>query len=426
MLGGVALASVIYPASSADNAAASPEDYMLAASGVSGAPRIALAPASAPVNATILGAVSAIVPTTPERQLLEALDTFRDGNVELALSTVKTLVRDKPNFRLAHLVHGDMLASLAGVPLSLSAESDIPRNVVDGFIAEARQRVKRADFHPGNSVPSALMRLSPEQEYGIAVDLSRSRLYLFANTDGQPRLVGDYYVSGGKNGAGKEVKGDKKTPIGVYFVTSRLPGEDLPDRYGPMAFPVDYPNDWDRRSGRTGDGIWLHGVATSTYSRPPLDSDGCVAMSNDDLSSIADLLEAGVTPVVISNDLHWVSPTDVRKRRDSLEAAIEQWRSDWQSGNTERYLSHYAADFQGRGMNRAAWIDYKRQVNANKQFIRISMNEVSMFEYPDVDDMAVVTFEQRYESDRFASDSRKRQYWQLQRGRWRIVSESAI
>ncbi len=223
-----------------------------------------------------------------------------------------------------------------------------------------------------------------------------------------------------------EVKGDKKTPIGVYFVTSRLPGEDLPDRYGPMAFPVDYPNDWDRRSGRTGDGIWLHGVATSTYSRPPLDSDGCVAMSNDDLSSIADLLEAGVTPVVISNDLHWVPPADVRKRRDSLEAAIEQWRSDWQSGNTERYLSHYAANFQGRGMNRAAWIDYKRQVNANKQFIRISMNEVSMFEYPDVDDMAVVTFEQRYESDRFASDSRKRQYWQLQRGRWRIVSESAI
>ncbi len=196
VLGGVALASVIYPASSADNAAASPEDYMLAASGVSGAPRIALAP---PVNATILGAVSAIAPTTPERQLLEALDTFRDGNVELALSTVKTLVRDKPNFRLAHLVHGDMLASLAGVPLSLSADSDIPRDVVDGFIAEARQRVKRADFHPGNSVPSALMRLSPEQQYGIAVDLSRSRLYLFANVDGQPRLVGDYYVSGGRS-----------------------------------------------------------------------------------------------------------------------------------------------------------------------------------------------------------------------------------
>ncbi|MEM9057382.1 MAG: hypothetical protein AAGD86_07890 [Pseudomonadota bacterium] len=40
--------------------------------------------------------------------------------------------------------------------------------------------------------------------------------------------------------------------------------------------------------------------------------------------------------------------------------------------------------------------------------------------------MAVVTFDQRYESDRFASDSRKRQYWRLERGRWRIVAESAI
>ncbi|MEM9057381.1 MAG: L,D-transpeptidase, partial [Pseudomonadota bacterium] len=317
--------------------------------------------------------------STPEQQLLAALDTFLGGDVETAMSAVETLVDEKPNFRLAHLVHGDMLASLAGAPLSLSAESGIPRDAVDGFIAEARQRVKRADFEPGSRLPSALLKLSPEQEYGIVVDLSRSRLYLFANDDGEPRLVSDYYVSGGKRGAGKEVKGDKKTPIGVYFVTSRLPGEGLPDKYGAMAFPVDYPNLWDLRRGRTGDGIWLHGVATSTYSRPPLDSDGCVAMSNDDLSAIADLLEAGVTPVVISESLDWVPPETVKAQRASLEQALEQWRSDWQSGNTESYLAHYASDFRGRGMDRDGWVNYKRQVNGNKQFIRISMTDVSMF-----------------------------------------------
>jgi hypothetical protein len=54
------------------------------------------------------------------------------------------------------------------------------------------------------------------------MDASRSRLYLFENTDKGLVLVADYYASVGKLGTEKVVEGDQRTPLGVYYITSRL------------------------------------------------------------------------------------------------------------------------------------------------------------------------------------------------------------
>src|SRR3546814_8483534 len=48
----------------------------------------------------------------------------------------------------------------------------------------------------------------------------------------------------------------------------------LPDFYGDGAYPLNYPNEWDKHEGRKGYGIWLHGTPSTTYSRPPRASDG--------------------------------------------------------------------------------------------------------------------------------------------------------
>lgn len=82
-------------------------------------------------------------------------------------------------------------------------------------------------------------------------------------------LSEDYYISVGKGGGDKRREGDEKTPIVVYRVSSYLPGSSLPDMYGPGAFPIDYPNPWDRKLGRTGSGIWLHGTESERFSRAP-------------------------------------------------------------------------------------------------------------------------------------------------------------
>ncbi|MBT8132656.1 MAG: L,D-transpeptidase family protein [Gammaproteobacteria bacterium] len=384
------------------------------------------------VAVTSTGTVGAAVPLTtphaePELRLINVINTFRRGEIDSALSEAENLISDKPNFKLAHLVYGDLLASRAGVPMSFQS-SEMPTESVNLLIAEARQRWKHyRTTQRLNRLPAPLIQLSPTQKNALVVDLAESRLFIFENRDGRPTLLGDYYVSGGKNGAHKQRQGDRKTPVGVYFVTDRLPGAKLPDKYGPVAFPVDYPNEWDVRHGRTGGGIWLHGVASNTYSRPPLDSDGCVALSNAELELVAPLLEEGLTPVLIGEDLNWIPVEQLEQTRVEISNSIEQWRTDWESGETDLYLSHYSDEFRGRGMDKRKWDAYKINVNRNKKFIEVELEDLSVFAHPHVENMMVVSFRQRYESDRFSSDASKRQYWRLEDdGRWRIISEENI
>ncbi len=359
-----------------------------------------------------------------EALLLEALASFQHGDVNQALRQVNALVRTEPNFRLAHLLRGDILASQAGSPLSLDDDFGFSRQGVDDLLAEARQRLKRKKFNLSGRVPAAVLQLAPSQKHAVVVDTAASRLYLFENKQGRPELISDYYVSAGKNGTRKQVEGDRRTPLGVYFVTSRLPGTTLPDKYGPVAFPVDYPNYWDQRVGRTGDGIWLHGVSSSTYSRPPQDSDGCVAMSNTDLDRVAPLLSAGKTPVVIAEGLDWLDADTVSDRREQVAQSIEQWRSAWESGDTDAYLSYYADDFVGRGMDRQRWGEYKRQVNQAKRFITVEVADMSLFSYPDEPDLVLARFRQTYDSNNVQRRATKHQYWRLaDNGSWKITTE---
>ncbi|MFK8029970.1 MAG: L,D-transpeptidase family protein [Gammaproteobacteria bacterium] len=361
---------------------------------------------------------------TPEDMLLDALTALRAGDTERALEHVDNLVEQKPTFRLAHLVRGDILASIGGRMPNIVTEDAGARKDIERLMAEARQRVAGTSFEPGERVPAPLLQLADHHRHAIYIDTLKSRLYVFANNEGDPKLVGDYYISIGKNGSRKRRKGDKRTPLGVYVVTERLPGESLPDKYGPVAFPVDYPNAWDRRHQRTGSGIWLHGVASRSYSRPPQDSDGCVALINEELQQLSPLMEPGKTPVVIGEGAEWVEYGELLTRRAEAARIIEQWRYDWESGDVEKYLSHYDDEFVGSKMSIDAWRDYKRRVNKNKTNIAVELNDISIFGYPDEDDLMVVTFKQHYESNNFNGTANKRQYWR--RGsdnRWRIVNE---
>ncbi len=394
--------------------------------------KIASSASSPAVAVTSAGSVTPVISTTvphaeSELRLINVIETFRRGEVDSAILEAQSLIRNNPNFKLAHLVYGDLLASRAGVPMSFQSEN-IRSASVDPLMAEARQRWKHyRTAQRYNRVPELLVQLSPSQKNAVVVDLAESRLFVFENKDGKPSLLGDYYVSGGKNGANKQRQGDRRTPVGVYFVVSRLPGAELPDKYGPVAFPVDYPNEWDVRHGRTGGGIWLHGVSSDTYSRPPLDSDGCIELSNAELELVAPLLEEGSTPVLIGEGISWLSIDQMATRRADIVESIEQWKADWESGEAESYLQHYSEDFLGRGMDKKHWDAYKTKINRSKRFIRVELNDLSVFSHPHEEGMMVVSFDQDYESDSFSSSGNKRQYWRLEKdGNWRILSEENI
>jgi murein L,D-transpeptidase YafK len=280
---------------------------------------------------------------------------------------------------------------------------------------------------PQDRIPASLVKLSPQQSHVIVVDASQSRLYLFENRDGVPRLAHDFYATIGKQGMMKFEEGDQRTPLGVYFVTGFIDPEELPDLYGDGAFPIDYPNAWDQRHGRTGYGIWLHGTPSSTYSRPPRDSNGCVIVSNRDLDTLAPYMQAGKTPVVLTRDIRWLTEDQWRQRQDKFENFVEQWRRDWESRNSDLYLSHYSPQYSGLGKDYQGWVEYKRRVNSGKKFIDVDISDKSMFLYPGEDGLLVVTFKQEYKSNDIHRRFVKRQYWRMEEdGTWRIIYEGSV
>jgi murein L,D-transpeptidase YafK len=363
-----------------------------------------------------------------ESALVTALDKIRSNQLDGALRELQQLVAVNPQFQLAQLMYADLLLAKSR---PITDFGSMPGAAYQQLLALRDEARARWEHHrlppPADRVPSALVQLSTDQQYAVVVDMSTSRLYLFENRNGVPHLVRDFYASIGKNGIGKDVEGDQKTPIGVYFVTGFIDPEKLPDLYGDGAFPIDYPNPWDQRHGRTGYGIWLHGTPSGTYSRPPRDSDGCVILSNRDLGALAPHLDPGRTPVVLAERIDWITPVEWRERRQRFSSFVEQWRVDWESRNAERYLGHYSPDYSGLGMDFAAWSEYKRRVNPSKNYIRVGIADSSMFLYPGENGLLVVTFEQDYYSDNYHRRFRKRQYWRMEGdGRWRIVYEGSV
>ncbi|REJ74177.1 MAG: hypothetical protein DWQ36_23450 [Acidobacteria bacterium] len=239
-------------------------------------------------------------------------------------------------------------------------------------------------------------------------------------------LPGEIYVAIGKAGADKVREGDEKTPIGVYWVRDFIPGSRLPEIYGEGAYPISYPNLWDRRLGRTGSGIWIHGTDKADDELLPRSSRGCLTLRNRDFRALDPLVEIGRTPVVIAHDLQWVSRSEFVRVRDDLLGAVERWRLDWESLDTDAYLAHYGEDFRAEGMNLATWSTHKRRVNAHKREIRVALDELAAFKYPGEDDLFLVTFRQDYRSDNYDSTRHKSQFWRRGAEGWRIVQEGGV
>jgi murein L,D-transpeptidase YafK len=327
---------------------------------------------------------------------------------------------------LAYLVRGDLLMARAQQLQSFGSAPDSNADKVSDFRAEARMRLEHylAKQAP-SSIPEPLWQIDASQQYVIVVDADKSRLYLYRNINNQPQYVADYYVTVGRNGSEKTSEGDKRTPVGVYYADSQLI-KKLPDFYGNAAYPLNYPNEWDKHQGKKGHGIWLHGTPSDTYSRPPRASDGCVVLSNPDLKSIGPILQKGKTLFIVANNMKWVSPDQASVQKTELTKAVEDWRRDWQSQDTDAYLSHYSDQFFTQTANLDEWSKEKRRIQAYKMHVEIQLSNVSMFRYPNSQQqMAVVNFDQDYKSDNLDSKMRKRQYWIFENQRWKILYEGA-
>ena len=277
---------------------------------------------------------------------------------------------------------------------------------------------------PEERLPAYVLQLPASVRTIFIAEADSSTLYRFMRTSGAAEFLDKRYMSVGQNGVGKSRAGDRRTPLGIYFINGQIDTDGLHEKYGPIAFPLDYPNVWDHLSERSGDGIWIHGVASQAGRRPPQDTDGCIALPNDELLKLEGDFVPLITPIIIAREIQWASHAEVAALRDELGAALNTWAQSYRSGDLHRYLAMYADDFNYRGLNREEWATYRIQTVATRSIQDFMLDEILLLADPEHTDLFLSRFQQTIVDDAQNIVTTKRLYWRRSAsGELQIIAE---
>jgi murein L,D-transpeptidase YafK len=276
------------------------------------------------------------------------------------------------------------------------------------------------------AVPAYVVELPESVSDVLIADTNSATLYRFGRSESGIVNMEQRYMSIGQKGVGKERAWDRKTPLGVYFITEQLDTSNLDAKYGVAAYPLDYPNAWDKHQERTGDGIWLHGMDTNGSKRPPRDTDGCLALPNDELLSLGNTLEPLVTPVIVARELVWSTPDELESIRIEFHIALDMWRQSMEASDVQAYLSLYSDDFRHRGMDKVQWSSYRAAVFHARELESVRLDNVLLIADPEEPGLFLSRFTQELVTDGAAVRTTKRLYWLRHEDKiLRIVAEGA-
>jgi murein L,D-transpeptidase YafK len=285
-------------------------------------------------------------------------------------------------------------------------------------------------------------RISPAMDYCIIANKANRTLYLLNTGDkkGTWKTIETFSILVGRNEGQKMSEGDHRTPEGAYFIIGRKESEELNAIYGPLAYILNYPNEDDRKAGRTGQGIWIHGTREDTTREA---TRGCVVLNNDNMLTLARYLQLGIgTPVMIVNSPQLSSPqllpntaqlqamrehilNEYDSRQNEFQGIVAQWKLAWESRDIDKYSGFYDADrFSGEGMRWSAWRDKKERTFKTYNMISIGLDKICVSEFSET--TAVVMFMQRYESEVFRLQKPKKLSFVKNDGRWKIFKEETF
>ena len=268
-----------------------------------------------------------------------------------------------------------------------------------------------------NLVPAFFLKW-PEQgsPYAILVDKSEQKVFLYRK-DNPYQPLKTYPATTGENEGPKSKLNDRRTPEGVYFFTDSFEDKELAPIYGVRAFPLDYPNPIDKIEGRDGYGIWLHGL-----DRPlkPTDTNGCIALENQNIDDLAPYITLEETPIIISNRVKMIPIEEMKKEAHEFEQLIEDWRSAWERKEIDRYMSFYTTRFVSGNKTWKQYRDYKARLARNYKNIEVRINNLRLVRN---DGLVVATFDQDYITERLRSSGKKKLYLQKNSKDWKITRE---
>jgi murein L,D-transpeptidase YafK len=286
------------------------------------------------------------------------------------------------------------------------------------------QLLNAAVDEPSVRLPGYVLQLPDSVKSVLIAETETATLHRYSVDMHGLLLREDRPMSIGQQGVGKQRTGDQRTPLGIYFVMEELDTSKLHEKYGPVAFPLDYPNAWDEANQKTGYGIWIHGVAPGSGPRPERDTDGCIALPNDELLSLEPHLTPLQTPVIVTRGIQTFSDEDAVAIRSELLAALALWTSSYRDGDWHRFLSLYTQDFVYRGMNREEWSAYRIQTLGSRRIDDFTVDDVLLIADPEDEGLYLSRFRQLVNEDGRKVATTKRLYWRkLPDGNLKIVAE---
>jgi murein L,D-transpeptidase YafK len=152
----------------------------------------------------------------------------------------------------------------------------------------------------------------------IRVFKEEEQLELWLKHDDELTLLKTYAVCAASGKLGPKLKvGDEQVPEGFYSVP---PGAMNPESSYHLSFNVGYPNAFDKKQGRTGSLIMIHGDCVSI---------GCMAMTDEGIEEIWSLADAAHKAGQKAFDVHIfpfrMTSTNMKRHRAS------KWIGFWEN-----------------------------------------------------------------------------------------------
>ena len=239
------------------------------------------------------------------------------------------------------------------------------------------------------------------------------------DTKKKEKLFSSSVFTGEKSGD-KKVEGDLKTPVGAYELTNKL--TKLDPFYGPLALTTNYPNRFDRANGKTGHGIWIHGLPEKE-ERDEF-TKGCIALDNDKIKTLSNSINYKNSILVISEGkFNNASKEDIA----SILSSVFQWREAWKKSDLKTYLSFYDSSFKkSNGQTLKKFKAHKKRIFAKKEKKIIKFKNINVIPYPNDlgKNLYKVILDEEYRTRNYQFIGKKELYVEIKNNQFKILTES--
>jgi len=295
-------------------------------------------------------------------------------------------------------IEAPSMVSIDSENISDSTISPYPEKIPDSIASPDSEEISDSTAAPASSklsnpavssgsrkIPDSIVSLS--SGYIIVVDKKYQKIYIFHKEETFSKVF-EASCSTGKNSGSKRVAGDAKTPNGIFFTTKILHNPGPPEIYGSMAFPLDYPTISDKRAGRDGNNIWIHGT---TKPLLPKHSSGCVVLHDNDLKRLANFIYLNRTPVVISESIKWVPQNHVLPSKNELEKILISWNKAFTEKDIKKIDSLYMQGSEIKGKRREELYNKIKQLRFINNHFVLQPRDISILQE---ESNAVIIFDQ--------------------------------